>query len=124
METCMICLEDIEITNAFWKCTQCSCHMHYQCKSVYNKKNCNNKNCNNKNCPQCNQKILNELHQGCIIRDTYGLVASIDPYLQQWSKQSCIQEKHAMILRKPFGVVIECLTCHKVESFNWINQRL
>ena len=110
MDSCVICLEDIQEHTPQWACQRCTCKMHNNCFSK----------CFDKSCPVCRQENSNGDHTLCKIGQTYNMVSSVVPYMELWTRTSCLYQKHSLILHKPYGVIIKCVTCGACESFNWI----
>jgi len=52
------------------------------------------------------------------VGNTHGLVVTPEKYIYRWKYQECINEKHTIVLDKPFGVIATC-QCGKVQCFNW-----
>ena len=122
--TCPICLE--EINNS--KKLQCN---HEYCTECINQWTQNS-------CPMCRDEITNlesglryqaeslELYgtwKNCKIYqgNLNGFRPTIDNYLEDPRITRCVNNKHQMIINKPYGITIFCQNCRKITPFNWLN---
>jgi len=126
---CPICLQ--EIKNSFQlECMHSFCQI---CINIWKDKS--------NTCPVCRGQITSlktnystiysssnfntiyDSFEGCnVIKGMlHGFTPTLSKYLLDDKILLCTRNHHQFIIHKPNGIIIECLTCNKIHSFNWLN---
>ena len=50
---------------------------------------------------------------------TGGFPVTIENYVDYWNRDSCIQNKHTILLTKPYGVLACCVDCNHIQGMVW-----
>ena len=130
VSTCVICIEEKNIDDfiGLWNCEHLFCkncvndaiHRNittcFLCRSV--RKNIDhNSDINLENySSNCKVNVMNI--DG--IRNIVHVPANNIPYLEIWEKHECVLQNHEFVIRQPYGVIMICVRCNLIQTFNVI----
>lgn len=119
--SCSICLDSIN-NNKILNCN------HEFCESCIN-----SWLVKNNNCPLCRQIVKNNIleselelfyqtYKGTNIfqKMLWNSRPNLSNYLNDNRLSSCVNQKHRLVISKPYGIIINCHHCNKVVPFNWL----
>ena len=123
---CPICFDNIEQLYTKWTCNH---YFHEECINTWNH-----------SCPSCrntNRLIQpneppNEPHNESSsdrpknnIMDVSALRSLIqvpmdnrNMYLTNWGKPDCVDNNHELLILQPYGVMVICVNCNLIKTFN------
>ncbi len=116
---CPICFEHIEQLYRKWSCNH---YFHESCVATWHY-----------SCPLCrtSTRTINEIQSTrpddptnnimdiMEIRQLHNVShASRHLYLNAWTKRSCIEENHEMLIKEPYGTIVICVNCNLIKAFN------
>lgn len=105
---CPVCFENINLETL-----SCNHQVCISCKNKIGK-------INNK-CPLCRCsftiKKLSESKKYFL--NDYGYKVTPEKYLATFY-DTCLNQNHKVKIDKPYGVLLSCLDCGKVKSYNWM----
>lgn len=72
-------------------------------------------------CPLCRRRHVSANTPACNVRlgRCHGMPVTPELYLADFN-WACLSLDHQLEISKPFGVVVRCLTCGDVKSFNYL----
>tara|TARA_Y100000389_G_C17284973_1_gene424958 strand:- start:421 stop:783 length:363 start_codon:yes stop_codon:yes gene_type:complete len=118
MKDCTICFE--QIWEGYQKTTipyQCNHTFHTKCIGPWLDKN------KKSGCPNCRSKLKSIVCSTIKIENLNMGPLTIEKYTLQWNNKNCFQHNHELILSRvgtiPFGVLMKCITCNKIQMFNY-----
>ena len=103
---CIICQD--EKKSNFVEIYECSHKYHECCISQWKK-----------NCPLCRAKLKSVNKFTYYKVNCYNYEVTPTKYLETF-REECIVKGHTVEISKPYGVVINCLTCGYNQCYNWL----
>lgn len=102
---CSICLDTISVGETL------------KCKHRFHK-NCIDKwKISNNTCPNCRCSLSEVSEYRNLTIKNNGFQITPRKYLGNF--QDCLQENHHISITKPYGVIVKCQECNRIEMHNW-----